>query len=95
MKTESFFGGLEYDEQFNETSLVLRACRNSTESDVICKTDEEIMAKAAKTKVEFYFLNVNFKGTGANPLQGYINTQLQDGLEPTRFKQHTILMQQN
>lgn len=77
MDTVNFIGGRYYENFYNYTSVILRACDSTVRGD--CKTSNAIADKAATLRMRFFFLNVNFDGTNYNsPLTAYVDTSFND-----------------
>lgn len=95
LDTVGMIGGNSLDNSFNETSLMVLKCVNSTENPVICKSQPTMDNLLSSLRAQFIYLNTNFQGDNTNPLQGYLDTGLVEGFNPLSMKLHAINLAQN
>ena len=62
---------------------------------MICQSPTVIDNKLGQLRAQFYYLNTNFQGDLKDPLQGYLDTGLVEGINPATYKLHSINLAQN
>ena len=94
LDTNSFIGNMEFDTQFNVTSVLIAKCANTT-SESKCKSIKEIDDTFSTLRTNMVFLNSNYDPSLQYPVTTFFDKRYQTGIDPNYKNRQVIELQEN
>ena len=81
LDTNAFIGNMEFDKQFNITSVLIAKCANTSLASS-CKSMKEIDDAFATLRTNMVFLNSNYDPSLKYPVTTFFDKRYQTGIDP-------------